>query len=307
MAKKARIHELEGKVDSLETNELLASVNPEHGIELETFCTEYNMAVEQNTSFASTITRLTDEVDKREEELEKLRSDLEKERLISQQYRTELDEKEARLIELSKVEKELTDANQTLEEQERGREYLLGKVSIEREKVATAHKMVDTLNILGKYLLDKVSRIEKRKEGIEVSGMQVKELGSRIRVTDWNVLLEEIEEQSSEVVVIDTLIKKYSKSKATGSEEVITEAQTLRKCIIQYQKEPLFKVSASSEVATAMENYATRKRPPHASKDTIDGIDVLEDEVNQSQIDDYAIDVEDSSRTEKRSKLTNSK
>jgi hypothetical protein len=40
----------------------------------------------------------------------------------------------------------------------------LGKVANEREKVASARNMVDTLNILGKYLLDKVSQIEK-KEG----------------------------------------------------------------------------------------------------------------------------------------------
>jgi hypothetical protein len=70
MTQKARIHELEGKVESLETKELLASVNPEHGIDLETLRTEYNMAVDQNTCFSSTITRLTNEVHKREEELE---------------------------------------------------------------------------------------------------------------------------------------------------------------------------------------------------------------------------------------------
>jgi hypothetical protein len=151
--------------------------------------------------------------------------------------------------------------------------------------------------------------LKKRKEGIEASEMQVKALGSRIRVTDWNELLEEIEEQSSEVLVIDTLIEKYSKSKVTGSEEVITEAQTLRKCIIQYQKEPQFKTSASLEVAAAMGDYATRKRSQsmHAPMETKDGISDLEDEVDQHDIDDYVIDVEDSSRTEKRSNLTDPK
>jgi hypothetical protein len=203
------------------------------------------------------------------------------------------------------VEKELTAAIQNIEEQEKGRKYLLAKVATQREKVGTANKMIDTLNILGKYLLDKVSRMDKRKEGIEASEMQVRELGSRIRVTDWN----ELEEQSSELLVIDTLIEKYSKSKVTGSEEVITEAQTLRKCIIQYQKDPQFKISVSSEFATAMEECENRKRPQstHASMGTKDGIFDLEDAVDQFHIDDYVIDVEDSSRTEKRSNLSDPK
>jgi hypothetical protein len=132
--------------------------------------------------------------------------------------------------------------------------------------------------------------------------MQVKALGSRIRVTDCNELLEELEQQSSEVLVIYTLIEKYSKSRVAGSEVVVTEAQTLRKCIFQYQKEPQFKVAASLEVATAVKAYEIEKQPQstHPSKNTDDGISDLENDVDQARTDDYAIEEEDYYRTARR-------
>jgi hypothetical protein len=67
--------------------------------------------MEENTRHEVTITSLKDKVEKLEEELKRVMSNLDQEKSTSQQYLTERDEKEARLIELSTVEKDLTDAS----------------------------------------------------------------------------------------------------------------------------------------------------------------------------------------------------
>jgi predicted RNase H-like nuclease (RuvC/YqgF family) len=75
--------------------------------------------MEKNTDHEVTIKSLTDKVETLEKELKRVNSELNQEKAISQQSITERDEKEARIIELSTIEIELTDAKQTIEEQEK--------------------------------------------------------------------------------------------------------------------------------------------------------------------------------------------
>jgi hypothetical protein len=77
----SRILELEEKVESLETNELLASVSPDLGKELEKIRTEYGIAVEKSTSHTVTIKSLNDNVEELETELKWVKRDLDNKKI----------------------------------------------------------------------------------------------------------------------------------------------------------------------------------------------------------------------------------